>query len=33
LECAPSTSFGELVELTVDGDLERLPNEVVWAKG
>jgi GDPmannose 4,6-dehydratase len=33
LEWAPRTSFRELVELMVDADLERVANELAWAKG
>ena len=33
LEWAPRTSFRELVELMVDVDLERVGNELAWAKG
>ena len=29
----PRTSFRELVEMMVDADLERLSNELEWAKG
>ena len=29
----PKTSFRELVEMMVDADLERLANELEWAKG
>jgi GDPmannose 4,6-dehydratase len=32
LEWAPSTSFRELVELMVDADLERIANELAWAR-
>ncbi|MDX6506458.1 MAG: GDPmannose 4,6-dehydratase [Gaiellaceae bacterium] len=31
LEWQPRTSFGELVELMVDADLERVANELAWA--
>jgi GDPmannose 4,6-dehydratase len=33
LEWAPRTSFRELAELMVDADLERLANELAWARG
>jgi GDPmannose 4,6-dehydratase len=33
LEWAPRTSFRELVELMVDADLERVANELAWARG
>jgi GDPmannose 4,6-dehydratase len=33
LEWSPRTSFRELVELMVDADLERVANELAWAKG
>ena len=33
LEWAPRTSFHELVELMVDADLERVANELAWARG
>jgi GDPmannose 4,6-dehydratase len=33
LEWAPRTSFRELVELMVDTDLERVANELAWARG
>jgi GDPmannose 4,6-dehydratase len=33
LEWAPRTSFRELVELMVDADLERVANELTWARG
>jgi GDPmannose 4,6-dehydratase len=33
LEWAPGTSFRELVELMVDADLERVANELAWARG
>ena len=33
LEWTPRTSFRELVELMVDADLERVANELAWAKG
>jgi len=33
LEWAPRASFRELVELMVDADLERLTNELAWARG
>ena len=33
LEWAPRTSFRELAELMVDADLERVANELVWARG
>jgi GDPmannose 4,6-dehydratase len=33
LEWEPRTSFRELVELMVDADLERVANELAWAKG
>jgi GDPmannose 4,6-dehydratase len=32
LEWAPRTSFRELVELMVDADLERVANELAWAR-
>jgi GDPmannose 4,6-dehydratase len=32
LEWAPSTGFRELVELMVDADLERVANELAWAR-
>jgi GDPmannose 4,6-dehydratase len=33
LEWEPRTSFRELVELMVDADLERVANELAWARG
>ena len=33
LEWEPRTSFHELVELMVDADLERVANELAWARG
>jgi GDPmannose 4,6-dehydratase len=33
LEWAPRTSFRELAELMVDADLERVANELAWARG
>ena len=33
LEWSPRTSFPELVEQMVDADLERVANELAWAKG
>jgi GDPmannose 4,6-dehydratase len=33
LEWAPGTGFPELVELMVDADLERVANELAWARG
>jgi GDPmannose 4,6-dehydratase len=33
LEWAPKTSFRELAELMVDADLERVANELAWARG
>jgi GDPmannose 4,6-dehydratase len=33
LEWAPRTTFRELVELMVDADLERVANELAWARG
>jgi GDPmannose 4,6-dehydratase len=33
LEWAPRTSFRELTELMVDADLERVANELAWARG
>src|SRR4051812_8763029 len=33
LEWAPRASFRELVELMVDADLERVTNELAWARG
>jgi len=33
LEWAPRTGFRELVELMVDADLERVSNELAWARG
>src|SRR6478609_1998732 len=33
LEWTPRTSFRELVELMVDADLERVANELAWARG
>jgi len=33
LEWEPQTSFRELVELMVDADLERVANELAWARG
>jgi GDPmannose 4,6-dehydratase len=33
LEWAPTASFRELVELMVDADLERITNELAWARG
>ena len=33
LEWTPRTSFRELVELMVDSDVERVANELAWAKG
>jgi GDPmannose 4,6-dehydratase len=33
LEWAPRTAFRELVELMVDADLERVANELAWARG
>ena len=32
LEWSPRTSFRELVELMVDADLERVANELAWAR-
>ena len=32
-EWAPRTSFRELAELMVDADLERVANELAWARG
>jgi GDPmannose 4,6-dehydratase len=33
LEWAPGTGFRELVELMVDADLDRVSNELAWARG
>jgi GDPmannose 4,6-dehydratase len=33
LEWAPETGFRELVELMVDADLDRISNELAWARG
>jgi GDPmannose 4,6-dehydratase len=33
LEWTPRTSFRDLVELMVDADLERITNELAWARG
>ena len=33
LEWEPRTSFRELAELMVDADLERVANELAWARG
>jgi GDPmannose 4,6-dehydratase len=33
LEWAPRTTFRELVELMVDADVERVANELAWARG